>query len=270
MPTILDDIVAATRSSVAERRVRIPRSSLEARDAFHRVPIDLAASLRREDLAVIAECKRRSPSKGLLRDPYDPLAIAASYETAGAAAVSVLTEPEFFGGSLDDLAAVRGAVGIPLLRKDFVVDPYQLTEARAFGADAVLLIAAVLDRGHLSELHEAATELGLSCLVECYAERELERLDFDRVRIVGVNNRDLHTFVVDRSHAARVLAAVPDSIVRVAESGLRSAADFAAVRRSGLDAVLVGETFMRAADPGVELARLREQTRRLLEQIMSP
>lgn len=272
MPTILDHIVESTRSLVAARRREIPARELESLPGYFRTPTSLVEALRpggtpSDELRFIAECKKASPSKGIIRAEYDPAAHAQAYEAAGAAAVSVLTEPAFFQGSLEHLAAARPRVGLPLLRKDFVVDPYQLVEARAYGADAVLLIASVLDRNELADLHAAAEALGLSCLVECYEESELDKLDFAQVRIVGVNNRNLHTFEVDRSHAARVLARVPDPIVRIAESGLRTAADFAAMRRAGLDAVLVGEAFMRAPDPGEALARLRAETDRLIDSI---
>ena len=176
----------------------------------------------------------------------------------------MLTEPSYFQGSLDDLAAVRAQVALPLLRKDFVVDPYQLVEARAYGADAVLLIAAVLDAARLRDLHQTADALGLSCLVELYDVRELDRIDFDLVRILGVNNRDLRTFEVDVDHSLRVFAHVPQGVVRVSESGLRSARELAHLRRHGVDAVLMGETFMRADDPGALLGTLREELRTLL------
>lgn len=272
MPTILDHIVDSTRSLVAARRREIPVHTLENQPGFFRTPRSLAEALRpggkpSDSLRFIAECKKASPSKGIIRTEYDPAAHAVAYEAAGASAVSVLTEPAFFQGSLDHLAAARSRVELPLLRKDFVVDRYQLVEARAFGADAVLLIASILEPNELADLHDAAEAIGLSCLVECYEESELEKLDFAQVRVVGVNNRNLHTFEVDRGHAARVLAQVPEAIVRVAESGLRTAADFAAMRRAGLDAVLVGEAFMRAPDPGEALARLRAETGRLIESI---
>lgn len=259
MATILDTIVRATRERIRDRRAAVSFRELEQAPMFGETRRSLASALRRDHLAVIAECKRASPSAGVIREHYDVATIAASYDRAGADAISVLTEPEWFHGHATHLSEARSASGLPILRKDFVVDPFQVVEARAFGADAVLLIAAVLDRAEIADLMDAAEALEMECLVECHAARELDRLDLDRVRIVGVNNRNLDTFEVDRDHAARVLAHVPASIARVAESGLRTADDLAAVRRAGIDAVLVGEALMRADDPGDALRRLRNQ-----------
>ncbi len=257
MATILDTIVQATRERIRDRRARTSLRQLEQAPLFGEARRSLAAALRREHLAVIAECKKASPSAGVIRESYDVASIAGAYTRSGADAISVLTEPAWFQGDALHLSEARSASGLPILRKDFVVDPFQVVEARAFGADAVLLIAAVLDRAALADLLDAARALEMECLVECHSERELDRLDLDRVRIVGVNNRNLETFEVDRDHAARVLAHVPTSIVRVAESGLRTADDLDAVREAGIDAVLVGEALMRAADPGEALRHLR-------------
>lgn len=254
---ILDRIVADTRELVARRKQETPLRELEQRPLFERETLDLASALRQEELAVIAEVKKASPSRGLIRPDFEPVAIARSYARHGAAAISVLTEPLHFQGSLDYLAAIRATVDVPLLRKDFIVDPYQLVEARAYGADAVLLIAAVLDGAALHDLHQAADDLGLSCLVELYDAAELEHVDLDQVRILGVNNRDLRTFDVDIDHAPRVFADVPDAVVQVGESGLKTAEDLAYLRRRGIDAVLIGETLMRAEEPGEKLAALR-------------
>ena len=208
---------------------------------------------------MIAEIKKASPSKGLIREDFDPETIARQYTLGGAAALSVLTEPLHFQGHPDYLQTARAASPLPVLRKDFIVDPYQVLEARAWGADAVLLIAAVLDRTALNDLHDAASELGLACLVEVYDAAELDRIDFDRVRILGVNNRDLRTFTVDIGHSIRLFEQVPDTVVRVSESGLRTGADLARLQRRGIDAVLIGETFMRASDPGRKLRALLEE-----------
>ncbi|MEM1042517.1 MAG: indole-3-glycerol phosphate synthase TrpC [Bacteroidota bacterium] len=260
----LDRILDDTRALVARRKTEASVADLEARPAFSAPTRPFAGALRRDDLAVIAEIKKASPSQGVIRPDFDPVEIAGQYERGGAAALSVLTEPLYFQGSLDILAAVRAATDLPILRKDFVVDEYQLVEARAYGADAVLLIAAALDPAALHDLHDAATDLGLACLVELHAEAELEALDLARVQVLGVNNRDLRTFEVDIERAPRVLAGVPERIARVAESGLKTAADLALLRRRGIDAVLIGETFMRAPDPGAALAGLRRDTARLL------
>lgn len=255
--SILDHIVADTRELVERRKRDVTLRSLEAERYFDRPCISFSDALHRRDLAFIAEAKQASPSKGSIRPAYDVVEIARQYEGAGAAAMSVLTEPAYFKGSLEDLAAARQVVDIPLLRKDFIIDPYQLYEAKAYGADAVLLIAAVLDRVRLAELHDAATELGLACLVEVYEFGELAKIDFDRVDILGVNNRDLRTFEVDVNHSLRIFAQVPENVVRVSESGLRTGRDLAHLKRNGVDAVLIGEAFMSAPRPGEALAALR-------------
>ena len=262
--TILHRIVSDTRELVANRKQTITIRDLEALPYFTGPTLPFAAALRKDDLAVIAEIKRASPSKGPIRPDLDAGNIAKQYKNGGAAALSILTEPLHFGGNLEDLVAAREAVDLPLLRKDFIVDPFQLVEARAHGADAVLLIATVLDRHQLYDLHQAANELRLSCLVEVYALEELDRIDFDQVAVLGVNNRDLHTFEVDVDRALAILAEVPSGVVTVAESGLRTAQDFAKVRRHSIDAVLVGESFMRADRPGDRLQQVLSDTRHLL------
>ena len=250
MDTILDRIVADTRGLVAERKGRTSVQALEARPLFKAERRDFTGALRTDGLAVIAEIKKASPSKGVIRADFDVADLAAQYDGAGAAAISVLTEPLHFQGALENLSLAREHAGRPLLRKDFIIDSYQLVEARAYGADAVLLIAAVLDRPQLYDLHQAAGELGLACLVEVYDIEELGRIDFDQVKILGVNNRDLRTFRVDIDHSLRVFAQAPEGVVRVSESGLRTAADLAHLRDHGVEAVLIGETFMRAERPG--------------------
>lgn len=264
--TILDQIVADTRALVAERQRKVPAGRLIERAEARPPTRSLAEALRRDGLAILAECKKASPSKGVIRADYDAAALAEQYAEAGADALSILTEPLHFQGSLDDLEAARDAVDLPLLRKDFILGDYQLFEARAAGADAVLLIAAVLDRHQLYDFQQIAAELGLACLVELYDIHELDRLDFDQVKILGVNNRDLRTFEVDIDHSLRVFAEAPEGVIRVSESGLRTAQDLAHLRRHGVDAVLIGETFMRAEHPGEALAALREQVLEILDQ----
>ena len=267
--TILDEILESTRHLVVRRKRERSSSSLDA-DARDRVaPLSLHRALHRDhtggELSFICESKHRSPSKGVIRKGYDAAENAARYADAGASALSILTEPDFFGGSPSDLISARAAApSIPILRKDFVVDVYQLHEARAWGADAVLLIVAALDPLHLSDLMDAAREMGLSTLVELHDEAELDRVDVDRLDVAGVNNRDLRTFEVDVSRAPRVLSRLPSRVARVAESGLRDAATLADLHTKGIDAVLIGETFMRAADPGQALRDLREQTQSLI------
>ncbi len=261
MATILDQILDDTRDLVAERKAVTPAAALMRRSAFHAPTLSLARALRRPDgPAVIAECKRASPSEGIIRPEYDPAVIARAYKQAAAAAISVLTEPTHFQGSLDHLAAVRHAVDLPVIRKDFVLDEYQLIEARAYGADAVLLIVAALEDAQLRDLLEAARDLGLGVLVEVHDDAEVDRLDLEAVDVLGVNSRDLKTFEVDLGRAERIFATLPERIVRVAESGIRTAADAARLRRAGADAFLVGTHFMRQTDPGRALAALRRET----------
>jgi indole-3-glycerol phosphate synthase len=256
--SILDNIVADTRELVVQRKRKTSIEALRQKPFFHRDTRSLETALRQEAVAFIAEAKKASPSAGIIRADYDVAEIARQYEQAGASAMSVLTEPLHFQGSLDDLLLARQAVSLPLLRKDFVVNPYQLYEARAYGADAVLLIAAVLDRQELSDLHAEADELGLSCLVEVYDTEELDKLDFGQVKVLGVNNRDLRTFKVDLGHSVRVFAQAPETVVRVSESGIRTAEDVARLQAHGVHAVLVGETFMRATRPGDMLRQLQD------------
>ena len=255
---LLAAIVAATRRIVDVRREREPTEALERRAA--RVPAKrgrLLATLSRPDrVNVIAECKRRSPSRGVLRDEYDPASIARGYVEAGAAAVSVLTEPTFFDGALAHLEAVRAAVTLPdvaLLRKDFTVSEYQLLEARAAGADAVLLIVAALEPQELAALAARATDLELDALVEVHDERELDIAIDAGARLVGVNNRNLRTLEVDVEASDRLIGRIPPQIVAVSESGLRTAGDLVRLRAAGYRAFLIGERFMTADDPGAAL-----------------
>ena len=213
---------------------------------------------RTGSINVVAECKRRSPSRGVLRTAYDPVAIARGYERAGAAAISVLTEPGFFDGSLDHLAAVRNAVAVPLLRKDFLIDEYQLLEARACGADAILLIVAALDDRQLRSLSQAAKNLELAALVEVHDAHECRRAIDAGATIIGVNNRNLRTLQVDLN-ASRVVAAVlPPEVIGISESGLKTPADLQAMKGLGYRAFLMGERFMVEPDPGAALAGLIE------------
>ena len=255
---LLATIVAGTRRIVEVRDRAEPLRALAARAAGvaarrGRFQAALAVTDR---VNIIAECKRRSPSKGVLRGDYDPVAIARGYADAGAAAISVLTEPTFFDGSLAHLAAVRAAVDVPLLRKDFIVSEYQLYEARAAGADAVLLIVAALSAPELKALHDRATELGLDVLVEVHDEGELQRALDAGARIVGVNNRNLRTLTVDIHASEAVIGRMPAGVIAVSESGLRAADDLARLQQLGYHAFLIGERFMSAADPGAALREL--------------
>jgi indole-3-glycerol phosphate synthase len=258
--TYLDRIVAAHRAAAAEdtRKLSPLVAAAEAMDPIR----GFTAALRRagaeaDQLAVIAEVKRRSPSKGDLNPGLDPAATARAYAAGGAACLSVLTDVEFFGGSPDDLRAARAAVDIPVLRKDFTVSPADVVDARLMGADAVLLIAAALDDAELEEFHALAGQVGLDALVEVHDEAELERALAIGAGLVGVNQRDLVTFAVDYERAVRVGRAMPPSVVRVAESGIRGADDARALAAVGFDAVLVGESVVTAADPAGAVAMLR-------------
>jgi indole-3-glycerol phosphate synthase len=257
--SVLDDIVEATRERLPERKREAPRSELEARPMFERERRSFRDALCADELSVIAEIKRRAPSAGTLREGGQGVvgSIAQQYEQAGAAAVSVLTEPERFGGRPEHLPFVRAHTELPLLRKDFIIDEYQLIEAKACGADAVLLIATVLAPGQLHDLHQAASDLGLGCLVEVYAPEELEKIDFHQVSILGANNRDLDTFEVDLNQSIRVFRRAPEHAVRVTESGLSRAEELATMRRYGVDAALIGTALMEAEHPGEKLKELR-------------
>lgn len=269
--TFLARILDDTRAHVERQKCLMPLRALEERPSFSAPTLPFGDVLRRRAQqggpAIIAEMKKASPSAGPLRTDFRPADLAAQYRASGAAAISILTEPVHFQGSLEHLAAARFATDLPLLRKDFVIDEYQLVEARAYGADAVLLIAAALEPGQLRYLHRAALDLGLTPLVEIHHEHELERVDLDHVQVLGVNNRDLTTFEMDTGRAERVLRHIPERIVRIAESGLRSADDLVRAIRVGVDAFLIGEAFMRSAHPGRALQRLRTET---AEQLRRP
>jgi indole-3-glycerol phosphate synthase len=258
MTSFLDQILARKRAEVAERRATLPERELRAR-ATGAPPLrafDAALSPRGGPVRIVAEVKRASPSAGAIDAGLDAPAQARRYAAAGAAAISVLTDGPGFGGSLDDLRAVRAAVDLPLLRKDFVLDRYQLLEARAAGADAALLIVAALEPDALRRLVEACGELGLAALVEVHDPAEAERAVLAGARIVGVNNRDLRTFAVDLATSERILPALPDRVKGVAESGIRSAADARRLRGAGAANLLVGEALVRAVDPGRLVAEL--------------
>ena len=256
MATILDDILARTRTDLAERRRDRPLADL--RDALDDAPpvrdfaaaLDPALASGSLPIRLIAEVKRASPSAGVIRPEFSPVDIAGTYERHGAACVSVLTDGPFFRGSLDDLIAVRAAVGLPVLRKDFVVDPYQVTEARAAGADAVLLIAECLPGDSLADLHSCIREHGMHALVELYDPANLDRVLGLSPSIVGVNNRDLRDFRVDLGHSLDLVRRVPPGVRFVSESGIRTRDDVRRLAEAGVSAILVGETLMRADDIG--------------------
>jgi len=257
-PTFLSAILARKRDEVAARRAALPDRALEAALADVPPPRDFAGALahRGEPVRVVAEVKRASPSAGAIARGLDAVAQARRYADAGAACISVLTDGPGFGGSLEDLAAVRAAVAVPLLRKDFVVDRYQLLEARRAGADAALLIVAALVPDALRRLHDEALALGLAALVEVHDARELDVAVAAGARLVGVNNRNLHTFAVDLAASEELLPRLPAGVKGVAESGVRTAADARRLRAAGAANLLVGEALVRAADPGALLREL--------------
>jgi indole-3-glycerol phosphate synthase len=256
--TYLDAILARKRVEVAGLKAATPEALLRARLGDVSPARDLGAALspRGGPTRVIAEVKRASPSAGAIAAGLDAAAQARAYQAAGAAAISVLTDGPGFGGSLADLVAVRAAVGLPVLRKDFTVDGWQLVEARAAGADAALLIVAALPGDALPRLHDLGLELGLQLLVEVHDAAEAERALARGARLVGVNNRDLHTFQVDLSTSARLVPGFPDRVKGVAESGVRTADDARRLRAAGAPNLLVGEALVRAPDPGALLREL--------------
>lgn len=257
MSTILDQIVATKGREIAAARQRRPESELAAALAAAPPPRDFFAALAKPGpIRLIAEVKKASPSQGVIRADFDPVAIAETYERHGAACISVLTDESYFQGSLDYLRQIRAAVNLPVLRKDFILDRYQLLEARAAGADAVLLIAECLDDCRLRALHNEALELGLMPLVELYEPANLPRVLEAGATLVGVNNRDLRTFEVDLGHTLRLREQIPADCLLVGESGIRTREDVERLEAAGVDAMLVGESLMRQPDIGAAVDRL--------------
>jgi indole-3-glycerol phosphate synthase len=257
MTTILDKILTVKRQEVEAARARVPETDLERLAAKVAPARDFRAALERAGrVAVIAEIKKASPSAGVLRGDFDPVAIARIYEQNGAACISVLTDQPHFQGHLSHLSAVRAAVKLPLLRKDFIVDRYQLLEARQAGADAVLLIAEALSGDALPRLFRQAELLGLQALVELYDADNLPRVLDSGARLIGVNNRDLRTFVTRLEHTLELAARVPADCCLVSESGIRTSDDVRRLQAAGVKAVLVGETFMRSADIAAKVREL--------------
>ena len=254
--TVLDEILAGVREDLERRQAETPMDRLK--DVAARVPPakDCASVLKQPGVAIIAEVKRRSPSAGLLAEIEDPAWLAGQYADGGAAVISVITEERRFGGSLADLDAIRRAVEVPLLRKDFVITPYQVWEARAHGADLVLLVVAALEQTALVSLVERVESLGMTALVEAHTAEELDRAVDAGAHVVGINARDLRTFDVDRTLFARIAGRIPAHCVKVAESGVRGIADLRAYADAGADAVLVGEGVVTGRDPRHAVAEL--------------
>ena len=245
--SVLDSIIEGVREDLAARR--LPLAQIHQRMDATAPALDAHQFLTRDEMNVIAEVKRSSPSKGSLASIADPASLAEQYQEAGAAAVSVLTERRRFGGSLNDLDAVRSRVTIPVLRKDFMVDEYQFLEARAHGADIVLLIVAALSKNQLKDFYDLATELGMASLVEVHTAQELESAMEIEPRIIGVNSRNLKTLDVDNAAFADLIPRIPSDVIRVAESGIATRSQVEFAQRAGATAILVGETLVKSGDP---------------------
>lgn len=260
--TVLDRILDRKAEELTDRRATVPEAEMRARaeDMFF-APRDMLAALQGEQVRLIAEVKRASPSKGTLTRDFAPVLTAATYAHNGASAISVLTDEDFFQGSLAYLRAIRRAVHVPLLRKDFVIDPYQVYEGRAAGADAILLIVAALADAQLADLYALTVELGMTALVEVHQEYEMERALRLGADLIGINNRDLKTFHVDLATTGRLAGMVETGVVLVAESGIHTAADVRALGRIGASAILVGESLMKAPDTAALARELSRQPR---------
>jgi len=252
---MLGRIVAQKREQVERRKKALPLACLEERIPQQKPVHDFAIALRGGPVRLIAEVKQASPSRGILRPNLEPAELAKTYAEGGAAAISVLTETDYFRGSIDHLASIREVVELPLLRKDFIFDPYQVCESRAYGADALLLIVAILDQEQLEELLLMGHELGLSCLVEVHNEYDVERALLSGAEIIGINNRDLDTFAVDIETTHRLLPLIPGEKVVVSESGIRNRSDMEKLGEWGVNAILAGEALVTASDV---LAKVRE------------
>jgi indole-3-glycerol phosphate synthase len=261
-PTVLERILQSTREELAQRKRELPQRVLEeevvnAPEVRHAGERRLRGALRQPGIGVIAEFKRRSPSAGPLREDAEVRNVLSAFERGGASALSVLTEGPNFGGSLEDLRAARAASALPILRKDFIVDPYQLHEARAAGADAVLLIVAALEFAELASLHDSARTLGLEVLVEVHDRQELQSALSLGAELIGINNRDLRDFSVDVARTSLLMRELPAGLTVVSESGITTAEQLRSLEQEGIHAVLVGETLMRSRDPEAALRALR-------------
>lgn len=262
--TVLDKILEHKVEEIAARKASTPMQHFIEAVELVTPPRDMVGALHRDTVALIAEVKHASPSKGVLVLNFDPVKLAKSYARNGAAAISVLTDEQFFQGHLDHLTAVHNSVDVPLLRKDFVIDPYQVYEGRAAGADAILLIVAALADGQLADLHALTLELGMSALVEVHNEAELERALRIEPRLVGINNRDLKTFNVDLNTTAQLAKQVPDGVTLVAESGIHSGEDVTRMGNMGAHAILVGEALVQAHITGKKVKELSHRKRKKL------
>jgi len=252
---MLEKIVALKKERVEQRKKVLPLSCLKERIARQRPPLDFASALIGDRIRLIAEVKQASPSRGALNPNLNPTKLAKTYAEGGAAAISVLTEENYFKGSIDHLTEIRDAVKLPLLRKDFIFDPYQIYESHAYGADALLLIGAILSQEQLNELLSLSHSFGLKCLVEVHNEAEIERALLSGAEIIGINNRDLNTLTVDINTTRRLRPLIPEQRTVVSESGIKSQSDVKKLREWGVNAMLVGETLVTASDI---LTKIRE------------
>jgi indole-3-glycerol phosphate synthase len=267
MANILDEIVEQTAQDLSKRKKKVSFKDLEDFECYEKPSRDFKEALSSSsDVAVIAEIKKASPSKGLIRKDFNPQKIADQYQEGGASALSVLTDEPAFKGKLEYMEEASKKVSIPLLRKDFIVDPYQIKEAKSYGADAVLLIATITEGKQLDELLHAAREFGVQALVECYSENDLKNVTFELVDILGVNNRDLRTFEVDLHRGVELLQQAPEETVLVSESGLGSAQDLKFLYEEGIHAALIGEHFMRQPDPGQAVNEMKQQLQQLITE----
>ena len=262
--TVLEEIVESVRTALEDEVRRVPEAEIRRRAGAAPAPRDFKGALaggsgggNGGEVRIIAEAKRASPSAGLIANPYDPVGLSRRYESGGAAALSVLTEPRYFQGRLDHLSAVRESVSIPVLRKDFTVTPYQVYQARAAGADAILLIARCLRDEEIRDLQALARDLGMAALVEAHTAEEVERAAACGADLIGVNNRNLANFHTDTGTSLELAAGIPEGCVKVAESGIHSRADIERLQRGGFHCFLVGEALMRAGDPAEKLRELR-------------
>ncbi len=253
---MLDKIIAQKREEVEQRKKAAPLTYLQERIAGQKPALDLAPALKGDNIRLIAEVKKASPSRGLLSHKLSPGELAQTYAEGGAVAISVLTEENYFMGRIEHLTAIKELVGLPLLRKDFIFDNYQVYESRAYGADALLLIAGILSQGQLKELVSLSRSLGLRCLVEVHSQGEVEMVVLSEAEIIGINNRDLRTFAVDINTTRRLRPLIPKEKTVVSESGIRSRKDMEKLRKWGVDAVLVGEALITAGDVRTKMKEL--------------
>ena len=253
---ILDEIIATTRRLLEDRKVESPLSQLDCVCMSQQRPRDAIAALNKPGISLIAEIKRVSPSKGPLAPNLDAVSLAQIYEKSGASAISVLTETEYFKGSTNDLEAIREVVDLPILRKDFIIDPYQVWEARAIGADLVLLIAAALPMGELARLNQAIEYLAMTALIEVHNRRELEQVIDLNPKIIGINNRNLADFSVNLETTLELLPLIPNNKIVVSESGIHTRDDVKLLESSGVDAILVGEALVKSPNPAAKIKEL--------------